>query len=77
LVHVQDIGAVGLTVEQARELVGAILDAVNELDWVDTVSPHKGFNATIQSTLRIDLDELDEAIIADDDCSRNGCGDVI
>ena len=32
LVHVQDTGAVGLTVEQARELAGTILDAVNGLD---------------------------------------------
>ncbi|HEX5253088.1 MAG TPA: hypothetical protein VFW69_04295 [Mycobacterium sp.] len=32
LVHVHTTGAFGLTTEQARELAGAILDAVNELD---------------------------------------------
>jgi hypothetical protein len=32
LVHVRDRGACGLTVEQARELADAILDAINDLD---------------------------------------------
>ncbi len=32
LVHVDTKGRFGLTVEQARELAGVILDAVNELD---------------------------------------------
>lgn len=32
LVHVHTTGAVGLTTEQARELIGMLIEAVNELD---------------------------------------------
>lgn len=33
--------------------------------------------ATIQTTHRVELDELDDALLADDDCGRHGFGDVL
>lgn len=34
-------------------------------------------SASIRTTNRVDLDELDDALLADDDCGRHGCGDVL